>query len=177
MVHTLYDHKWMDLEEDSNGEAFVKMGNDAVMIAAVTENNEVLLIREKSIAYHRDMLSLPTGAVEENEPPEVTANRELQEETGYRAANIQYLATLHPSIKYMEWQCHVYLARNLQESPLEPDETSPITVEPLTMNALDFAIDSGRLSDSTAVAALYLVNKQLTREQQNRFWKALFVSR
>ena len=90
MDHTLYDHKWMDLEEDSNGEAFVKMGNDAVMIAAVTKNNEVLLIREKSIAYHQDTLSLPTGAVEENEPPEVTANRELQEETGYRAANIQY---------------------------------------------------------------------------------------
>lgn len=177
MVQTLYDHKWMDLQEDRNGEAFVKMGSDAIMIFAVTENNEVVMIREKSVAYQREALSLPTGTVEENEPPAVTANRELQEETGYGSDNLQYLGTLHPSIKYMVWRCHVYLARNLKVSRLVPDETSPITVELLPMNGLDFAIESGRLSDSTAVGAVYLATRQLAREQQSRFWKALFVSR
>jgi ADP-ribose pyrophosphatase len=177
MVYTLYDHRWMDMQEDTNGEAFVRMASDAIMTFAVTEDNEVVLIREKSIAFQREALSLPTGAVEENEPPAITANRELQEETGFQAATMQYLGTLHPSIKYMAWRCHIYLARNLHESRLVPDETSPITVELLPLKGLDFAIESGRLSDSTAVAAVYLATRQLAREQQSRFWKSLFVSR
>ena len=116
MTETPYNHKWMNLEEDSNGEAFIKMGNDAVMIFPLTSADEILFIEEKSIAYQRPVLTLPTGAVEKGELRTVSANRELQEEVGYVAGALEHVGTLNPTIKYMRWKCDVYLARNLVQN-------------------------------------------------------------
>jgi ADP-ribose diphosphatase len=177
MSTLLYDHKWMDLREDGNGEAFVKMDGDQVMIVAVNEWNEILFIREKSIAYQVETLSLPTGGIEKHERPEMSAYRELREETGYAAREIEYVATLHPSIKYMQWQCHVYLARQLINAPLKGDETSPITVKPVALDEVDFLISAAQLTDSTAIAALHLISKHLETERRLALIDVMIVNR
>jgi 8-oxo-dGTP pyrophosphatase MutT (NUDIX family) len=179
MSQTLYSHRWMELREDANGEAYVKMAGDAVMVVALTPRSEVLLIREQSIAYQIETTSLPTGGIGDGELPEAAAGRELREETGYRAHDLRNVGVLHPSVKYMQWLCHVYLARDLERAPLKGDETSAVTVQPAPWYAVDDLIASRDLTDCTAIAALCLVRKYLDthREQRAHWLQRLFESR
>lgn len=176
MSKILYKHKWMKLCEDNNHEAFVKMNEDAVMIVAITRDQEVLLIREKSIAYQVNRLTLPTGSIEIGELPEITANRELQEEIGYRARRMEYIGTLHPSFKYIQWQCHIYLARDLKRSQLKGDETSPIEVQAVLIDSIDAHIANRVITDSTTIAALMMVQKHLLLETRLHSFNTVFVS-
>lgn len=162
MSKILYDHKWMDLKEDHNGEAFVKMDN-AIMLVPITPQKKILLIEEKSIAYQSPTLTLPTGGVEKHEKPEITANRELQEEVGVRAKTLTYLATLHPAIKYMEWKCHIYLAQDLIRSRLIGDESSAIKVHSVHISQIDKLIKARKLTDATSIAAIYLARSYLKK--------------
>lgn len=162
MSKILYDHKWMDLKEDDNGEAFVKM-DDAIMLVPITSKGKILLIEEKSIAYQSPTLTLPTGGVEKYEKPEITANRELQEEVGVWSKTLTYLGTLHPAIKYMQWQCHIYLAQNLIRSKLIGDESSAIKVQTIHLSSIDQLISSRKLSDATSIAAIYLARRHLKK--------------
>lgn len=155
MTRVLYNHPWMQLLEDKNQEAFVRMG-DAVIVVPVTHDQRILFISEKSIAYGSRMLTLPTGGVEPGEVPSVTANRELREETGFMAKNLHLLGTLNPSAKYMHWNCQVYLGYDLIPARLEGDETSKITVHPVPFTSVTRLIGGGRLTDSTAIAAVYM---------------------
>ena len=162
MSEVLYNHKWMNLIEDSNGDAFVAMDDDAVMLVPMSRHQEIFLIEEKSIAYQTTVLTLPTGAVESGELPEISANRELQEEAGLEARVLTHIGVLHPAIKYMRWRCHVYLAQNLIRADLEGDETSPIKVQPIHISQVDKIIQTQKLSDATSIAAIYLARQHLS---------------
>lgn len=161
-MNSVQNQRRMEIRKDIEGEDYVAMQNDAVIIVALTNKNELLLIKEKSIAYQLDGYTLPTGNVEDNELPEVTADRELQEDVGYRAEELTYIGTLHPSFKYMQWQCHVYLAQKLIVGKRHADEKSPVKVLPLPLTEFDKAVLSKKISDSTTVAAVALVRQYLS---------------
>src|SRR5690349_7430833 len=94
-----YEHYLM-LERDENGLEFVR-GDDEVLVVALTDANEVLLIVEPSAAFGGDVMILPGGKIESGEHHAVTANRELQEEAGYAAHRLTFLDELLPWSKYL----------------------------------------------------------------------------
>jgi len=161
-MNIVQNRPWMEIQKTTTGESYVSMREDAVVIVALNHKDEILFIEEESIAYQVPALTLPTGGVELNELPEITADRELQEEVGYHAEDLTYIGTLHPSIKYMQWQCHVYLARNLMASQKNGDESSPIKVKALPISQFDQAVNSKHVSDSTTIAAVGLVRNYLS---------------
>lgn len=160
MTRMLYDHKWMQLLEDKNQEAFVQMG-DAVIIVPVTHDQRILFISEKSIAYGSQMLTLPTGGVEAGELPSLSANRELREETGFMAKKLELIGKLNPSAKYMRSICWIYLGFDLIPAQLDGDETSRISVHAMPFTGITRLIASGRLTDSTAIAAVYMGTRRI----------------
>lgn len=68
----------------------VKAG-DAVIILAITNENNVLMVREPRSAIGKIILGLPAGKLEKDEDPKEAAIRELEEETGYKTNNIKFL--------------------------------------------------------------------------------------
>ncbi|MCI0713351.1 MAG: NUDIX domain-containing protein [Chloroflexi bacterium] len=160
MSKLVYAHKWISLHENENGNGFIKMG-DAVMTVPLFEDGTVLFTREYSVAYDEPVLYLPSGAVAPREPLEVTANRELQEEAGYKAARLDYLGELRPGIKYVQWRFLIFLARGLSESKLQGDEKWEITVEWYPLNQFEALIADRQLQDATVIAALFMAQKYL----------------
>lgn len=160
MSKLIYAHKWISLHENQNGNGFIKMG-DAVMTVPLFKDGTVLFVREYSVAYDQQVLYLPSGAVESDEPLDVTANREMQEEAGYKAARFNYLGELRPGIKYAQWRFMIFLARDLSESKLQGDEPWNITAERHPLTAIDTLIAEGQLQDSTVMASLMLAQKYL----------------
>jgi 8-oxo-dGTP pyrophosphatase MutT (NUDIX family) len=155
MSKLLYRRPWISLYENDDGIAHVQM-DDAVMVVPVTRRGEILFIHEHSVAYGRTILNLPTGTIEPHEPPLNTANRELQEEIGYRAGRLDLLGEVYPVIKYLRLKMVVYLARDLKRSKLQGDEQWKITIERIGLSQLDKVILSGRVQDSSVITALIL---------------------
>jgi len=160
---TVFAGKYFSIQTDTHGTEFVRTG-DEVLVVALAEPDQVLLIKEPSPAFSAPTLVLPGGSVEDNEEFSWTANRELQEEVGFRAMLLNYLGELRPFSKYLSVRSHVYLARQLTASELSRDEEYEIQVSRVSLWGFEAMIDDGRLMDARVIAALYLARAFMSRE-------------
>ncbi len=170
MDNILCGDQWLSLVEGQHGAItvhYIKAKNEA-LIVPLTETGEVIFTVEPSPALDQDVLILPGGEVEEGELSLATANRELQEEVGFSAARLDFLATLAPWSKYLTVHSHLYLARRLTPSQLEGDETYEISVRRHPLATVEQLIATGQLIDSRVIAALYLAHRFLLWEEGRR---------
>jgi ADP-ribose diphosphatase len=145
--------------EDEHGVGFVHC-DDGVLVVPVTAEMDVLLAVERSSAFDREILTLVSGTVEHDEPLADTANRELQEELGWRAERIDFVGELHP-FKYLATRQFLFLARDLARSELTGDEQHPIGLRRVPLDRWPQLCAAGELRDSLAVAGLFMVQSYL----------------
>src|SRR5690554_1307577 len=69
----------------------------AVLVIPLLAGDQVVMIRNRRYSVDRELLELPAGTLEPPEPPQACAARELEEETGYRAAVIEPLCKFYTS--------------------------------------------------------------------------------
>ncbi len=129
------------------------------VILALFENNDLLLVKQYRHPFGGDVIELPAGKLEKGEDPQVCAERELREETGYAARSWTALTALYATPGFCDEVLHIFLARDLSilESgqALEEGEATmtlmriPIT-EALTM------IDRGEIVDGKTIAGILL---------------------
>jgi 8-oxo-dGTP pyrophosphatase MutT (NUDIX family) len=160
---TIFAGKYFSILADADGTEFVRTG-DEVLVVALSEQGEVLLITEPAPAFNAPTFVLPGGSVEHGEELSLTANRELQEEVGLRASTLNYLGELRPFSKYLAVRSHVYLARQLTPSELPRDEDYEIEVTRVPLASFEAMVEDGRLLDARVVAALYLARAFISRE-------------
>lgn len=144
-------------------ERLVAKGNHAgaVMIVAVNDDNEVMLIREYSAGTECYELSLPKGLIEHGETLHDAANRELKEEVGMGAENIQFLSEMTVSPGYMSYRLQVVIATGLYPEKLEGDEPEPIEVIPTDMDEAILLANGDQITEARAIAALYMTRERL----------------
>ena len=99
-------------------------------------------------------MELPSGTREGDEPPEVTADRELREETGYRAANFIHIGGFYPVSGYSEEYCHAYVATDLEFDPLPQDKLEDIMVVETNVDDLRRMCMNGEIDDALTIAAV-----------------------
>jgi len=166
MNETAYQGDYFSIHLDAGGIEYVRAG-DEVLVIPLTATGDVLLTLEPSAAFGKPALILPGGETEAGEPHAETANRELQEEIGYKARQLDYLGELRPYSKYLAVRSFVYLARDLTPSQLEGDEDYAITVEQAPLATFERLIAAGRLLDARVIAALYLARSFLNRSDHD----------
>jgi len=104
---------------------------------------------------------LPGGQVEPDLTLAEVANKELEEEIGYRAGRLDSLGELWPWAKYLAVRSHLFLARDLTPSKLAGDEGYVIGVEAMPLAELEAWTADGRLRDGRAIAGLSLARATL----------------
>ncbi len=144
-------------------ERLPKFGKPAVMVVAVNESDEVMLIREYAAGFHENQLTLPKGAAEAGETLEQAANRELKEEVGFGARRIEWLKALNLSPGHMGFTINVMLARDLYPERLPADEPEPPEVVPWPLSRIAELSERDDFAEARALAALYLVSLRLGR--------------
>ena len=137
----------------------------AVSVVPYESDGTVLLVRQYRAPLDRDLLEIPAGKRDvADEPPELTAHRELAEEVGRRAGRMELLTTFYNSPGFCDEYSYTYLARDLTEVPIEAHsvEEQSMTVERVPFRkALDL-IASGEITDAKTIIALLLTKERVS---------------
>lgn len=157
----------LDLEF-SNGEQRVferlaSRGYGAVLVVPMLDADTVLLIREYAAGTERYELGLPKGKIDVGETLIEAANRELMEEVGYGAHNIELLKSVSLAPGYMGHRTNILLARDLYPAKREGDEPEPLEVVPFKLSELDQLLLMDECSEGRSLLALYMVRDLLSK--------------
>ena len=131
----------------------------SVVVVPVDAHDNVLLVRQYRYAVGLDLLEAPAGMVEDSESAEECAQRELREETGYGAGELRPLGGFWLSPGFCTEFMHAFLATDLVESRLEPDDDESITVVRVPVSEAVGRISSGEIRDAKTICVLLLVER------------------
>jgi ADP-ribose diphosphatase len=123
----------------------------------------VLLVREYAAGVHRYELGLVKGRIDAGETPEQAADRELKEEAGYGARQVQVLRAMTLAPTYMSHQSWLVLARDLYPERLVGDEPEEMEVIPWPIARLDDLMLREDFSEGRSLAALFIAREWLER--------------
>jgi ADP-ribose pyrophosphatase len=126
----------------------------AVVILPLLDDGRVCFVRNYRVAVDQTLIELPAGTLEPDEAPADTAVRELAEETGYRAGQIEHLITFCMSPGILDEQMHFFVAKDLQAGPLALEAGEDI--EPLlcTWDEALQMVRRAEIRDSKTLAGL-----------------------
>ncbi len=135
----------------------------AVAIVPLLDSETVLLIRQYRQAVGEVLLEIPAGTLEPGESPEACAQRELEEETGYRAGQMRKLFSQYLAPGYSQEVLHVYLAESLQPTRQQLDEDELTELVPTPLHQIADMILEGTIKDSKTIAGLLMTLRLLGR--------------
>ncbi len=127
----------------------------AAAVVPVTDGGKILMVRQYRNALERYTLEIPAGKLDDpKEEGILCASRELEEETGYRSENLEWIITLRTTVAFCNERIEIFVAHDLIPSKQHLDEDEYIDVAAYTIGELKEKIFSGEIEDSKTVAAL-----------------------
>lgn len=136
---------------------------DSCGIIPVTEKGTLILIKEYVYALDEYVYDFPGGRMEQGYSPKEIANKELQEEIGYRANKLDKLAVFTLSPGYLTQKTHLFLAQDLVESKMQGDEEETPTIHQFSFEEVEAMIARGEINEARTIAGFYLAKKFLKK--------------
>lgn len=147
---------WGGQVELDNGDVAVReyiRHSGGVGIVPVVDGN-IILIRQFRISIERELIELPAGRLEPNETPMECADRELEEEIGYRANKLIPIASYFASVGNSNERMYLFLALDLEktERRLESDERIREVV--MSLETIKEKLEKQEFEDSKTIIGL-----------------------
>ncbi len=124
----------------------------AVVILPITADGRIVCVSQYRQSLQSSILELPAGTLEKNEPPIECARREIMEEIGMAARDMQPAGILYPAPGFCTEVQYLFIARDLYESAATPDEDEEISLAYMTTQEFEAAVVSGQLNDAKSIA-------------------------
>jgi ADP-ribose pyrophosphatase len=165
----LYENPWCAFRIDDvelPGGARIEYGvlesSGFAAVVPVTRGGDVVLVRQWRQPLDAFTLELPSGGVDAGEEPELAAQRELFEETGFKAEKLEHLTSVHTSTGRSTEVCHLFRCK------AEPDERGPrpeptefIRVVQMPYQQALGMVSEGTITDAATVLGLLLAGSGL----------------
>ena len=135
--------------------------NGGAVLAAVTGEGKLVMVRQYHKPAGRVMLEVPAGKIDPGESAEAAAKRELKEETGYTAGKIKFLMQFYPSVGYSEEILYLYLCTDLTPGETNFDENEAIDIEEYEISRLHRMVMDGDIQDAKTIIAIMAVKNLL----------------
>ncbi|KAA3664242.1 MAG: NUDIX hydrolase [Chloroflexi bacterium] len=121
----------------------------------IEKTPHIAMIRQFRHVLNETIFELPAGTRGWDEDWHVCAQRELQEETGYRAASFTKLGDIWPSPGVSDELMKLYLATGLQPDPLPADVDEEIEVVPMPLVDCIEMVQNGRIRDAKTIVGVW----------------------
>ena len=128
-------------------------------VAALTEQNEVLLVRQFRYPYKEVLLELPAGKLEKGEDPFEAVKREQMEETGTTGENYISLGNLYPSPGYCGEIIRIWACRVAQKGEMHLDEDEFLEVERIPLDKAVEMVLNNEIPDSKTQVGILKTRK------------------
>jgi len=134
----------------------------AVAVLPLFDDGSVLMERQFRYPLHRVFIEFPAGKIDPGEDTLDCAKRELQEETGYSAAEWQYVCTIHNAIAYSDEHLVLYVARGLTQGERKLDEGEFLDIYKAPLEELLEQVRNGEITDVKTVIGVFWLEKILS---------------
>lgn len=139
----------------------IKRKDGAAAIIAITPQNTILLVKQYRQAVEELIWEIPAGIIDENETPKETAQRELIEETGYKAQKIEEVMHYYSSAGFTDEVVVIYKATGLSFVGTMPEDEEEFEIKEFTLSQILKMIKDEEINDAkTIIAALLLENER-----------------
>ncbi|MGF7228821.1 MAG: NUDIX hydrolase [Candidatus Saccharibacteria bacterium] len=137
-------------------QTFDREGQEYAGVVALTPDNQAIIIEQFRPGPEQMMLDIPGGFVDEGETPEQAAARELEEETGYKAGNLEYLGKVYKD-PYNNATWHFFLATDCVETGKGQalEETEEAGLKHISIDEFIANAKQARMADVEAVFLAY----------------------
>jgi ADP-ribose diphosphatase len=163
-VATLFEHRLFRLERralvagEDRREALVLAAPDWTNVVALLPDLGVVLVRQWRFGVQAPTLEIPGGMIDDGEDARQAAERELLEETGYRATEWLLLGSVQPNPAFLSNTCTTWLARGLvRVCDPQGDGEEEIEVETVPLNEIAGLIAGGQIRHSLVISAFHLL--------------------
>jgi 8-oxo-dGTP pyrophosphatase MutT (NUDIX family) len=140
----------------------VEHGGSVIIIPMDADGN-LLFVRQYRHAAGMDLLELPAGTRDGNEPFEECAAREIREETGMEAGTLIHVGSFYLAPGYSTEYMGVFLATDLKHNPLEADDDEFLSVEKIPIKEAVQMAERGDMPDAKSLAALLMARPYLEK--------------
>ncbi|PTE75047.1 ADP-ribose pyrophosphatase, partial [Staphylococcus equorum] len=128
--------------------------NGAVAVCAINPDNQVILVRQYRKPAEKTLLEIPAGKLEINEERESAAKRELEEETGYIAENLELITEMYGSPGFSNEKISIYLAKDLKIGEMNLDDDEFIELETYNIEEITIMLQNKEIEDAKTIIAL-----------------------
>lgn len=118
------------------------------------DDGRVVFVRNYRAAVDETLIELPAGTLDRAEDPQLTAKRELAEETGYRAGNIKHLLTFCMSPGILDEKMHLFLATSLTAGKMDLEAGEDIQPFSCTWEEAMAMVRRGEIHDAKSLVGL-----------------------
>jgi len=168
--NVLYKGKVFDLKVDeieyesgNKGIREVAVHPGGAVIIPVTDEGKIIFVTQFRYPFQKMLMEVPAGKLEESEDPIKCAERELEEETGFRAGKIEKLGEIYTAPGYCTEILHIYVARNLAPGNHNREEGElGMQIHEFTLEEIENKISKGEITDGKTICSIYHVKKFLS---------------
>ncbi len=133
----------------------------AVAIVALDDQKQVLMVRQFRLPAQQVLFELPAGTLQPGEPPQESAVREMQEETGYKPATLEALGGFFVAPGYTTEYIHLFYATDLRESRLAMDADEFLELVRVPLPEALAMIERGEIIDAKTIIGLLRIARRL----------------
>lgn len=160
LLHVKRDTVKLPNGNESTREWIKHQGASAVI--PVLPDGRIILVKQYRYPIHKITLEIPAGKLDvPDEDPLLCATRELSEETGYSAENIEKLTTIATTVGFSNEYIHLYIAEGLKAGQQHTDDDEFINVVKLSLTEAVQMVLDGRIYDAKSVTAILLLERRL----------------
>lgn len=162
----LYNGKVVQLQVDDvtlpNGETAKReliKHPGAVGIIPITSDQKIVMVEQYRKPLEKSLVEIPAGKLEAGEKPEITAVRELEEETGYTTDKLELVTSFYTSPGFADELMYIYRTDQLESLPekVAGDDDEFVEIVELTLEEAKQYVNEQRIHDAkTNYAILYL---------------------
>ncbi|WP_102692564.1 NUDIX domain-containing protein [Rummeliibacillus pycnus] len=137
----------------------------AVAIIPITSEGKIIMVEQFRKPLERSIIEIPAGKLELGEKPELTAIRELEEETGYGAMDLELIQSFATSPGFADEVIHLFVAKNLFkiEQPASLDEDEFVELLEVSIEEAEQLVKEQRIFDAKTILAIMWAKNNLLK--------------